>query len=221
MFLFNLGHGARGKAAPTLGTFTVPAKVHTSVPFTLTAPTSNSAGTWSYTSSNTSVATVSGSTVTIIAAGNSTITATQAETSTHTSGVRTAPLSVTTDVLGYFSVRANGYRYLGPNYATFYVARITSAEVGAWTAGACPSPQTGEVRYNAQADPSPGDYTPYMYVACYQSDYAAVKASAITAYRNTQTGAWTNPLLTRRGLSTVRATVNIGVNAIILNIYAA
>jgi len=63
---------------PTLGAFTVPAKVAGAANFTLTAPTTNSAGAFTYTSSNLNVATISGSTVTVVGAGTSTITATQA-----------------------------------------------------------------------------------------------------------------------------------------------
>jgi predicted RecA/RadA family phage recombinase len=44
--------------APTLGTFTVPSKTIGDSPFNLTAPTSNSNGSFSYTSSNTAVATI-------------------------------------------------------------------------------------------------------------------------------------------------------------------
>ncbi|WP_396141566.1 Ig-like domain-containing protein, partial [Flavobacterium sp.] len=62
----------------TLGTFTVPAKVVGDASFELTAPTSNSNGAFTYTSSNPAVATISGSTVTIVGAGTSIITATQA-----------------------------------------------------------------------------------------------------------------------------------------------
>ncbi|CAN1512614.1 Secretion system C-terminal sorting domain [Flavobacteriaceae bacterium] len=63
---------------PTLGAFTVPAKVAGDAAFDLTAPTSTSTGAFTYTSSNAGVATISGSTVTIVGAGTSTITATQA-----------------------------------------------------------------------------------------------------------------------------------------------
>ena len=64
---------------PTISGFTVPSNITTaSAPFTLTAPTSNSAGAFSYTSSNTSVATISGNTVTVKGVGSTTITATQA-----------------------------------------------------------------------------------------------------------------------------------------------
>ena len=90
--------GSGGLPAPTFGTFTVPAKSPGDAPFTLTAPSSNSSGAFSYASSNTAVATVSGSTVTIVAAGTSTITATQAADATHASGSVTATLTVGSSV---------------------------------------------------------------------------------------------------------------------------
>ena len=55
-------------------------------PFTLTDPSSNSIGTFSYSSLNTSVATVSGRTVTIVGAGPASIRATQAVTTNYTGG---------------------------------------------------------------------------------------------------------------------------------------
>ena len=63
---------------PTLSNFTIPPKVIGDPPFSLVSPTSDSQGTFSYTSNNLSVATVSGSTVTIVGPGSSTITALQA-----------------------------------------------------------------------------------------------------------------------------------------------
>ena len=63
---------------PTIS-FAIPAKNISDAPFSLTSPiiTSNSAGAISFTSSNTSVATISGSTVTIVGIGTTTITANQ------------------------------------------------------------------------------------------------------------------------------------------------
>ncbi len=88
------------KATPvTLGTFTVPAKEVGDAAFSLTAPTSNSPGAFTYTSSNTNVATISGSTVTIVGAGTSTITAAQAATGNYGSASTTASLVVTLPVL--------------------------------------------------------------------------------------------------------------------------
>jgi hypothetical protein len=62
--------------------------------FNLTDPSSNSIGAFSYTSSNTSVATVSGKTVTIVGAGSTTITAIQEATTNYLSGTKTSTLIV-------------------------------------------------------------------------------------------------------------------------------
>ena len=78
----------------TLTDFSVPAKVFGSLPFTITAPKSNSTGPFTYTSSNLSVATISGNTVTIIAPGVTTITAKQAATSDFVSATITAQFTV-------------------------------------------------------------------------------------------------------------------------------
>ena len=80
---------------PTITGFTVPAKLVGDAPFTLTAPTSNSSGAFTYMSSNTSVATISGSTVTIVGAGTSTITANQAADGGFVAGSTSAVLVVT------------------------------------------------------------------------------------------------------------------------------
>jgi hypothetical protein len=60
----------------------------------LTAPTSNSGGAFTYTSSNTAVATISGTTVTIVGTGTSVITATQAANGAYGSGSTTASFVV-------------------------------------------------------------------------------------------------------------------------------
>lgn len=110
----------RNNPAPTIGTFTVPAKTVGAANFSLIAPSSNSSGSWSYTSSDANVATISGSTVTVVGAGTAVITATQAATSTYaigtatanlvvtgpdapTSGAPTPPARVATDVISLFS----------------------------------------------------------------------------------------------------------------------
>jgi hypothetical protein len=64
---------------PVLTNFVVAARVYGSGPFDLTNPTSSpSGGIFTFTSSNTEVATISGRRVTILKAGNTTITATRA-----------------------------------------------------------------------------------------------------------------------------------------------
>lgn len=75
---------------PTLGAFTIPNANVGDAPITLVAPTSNSSGAWTYSSSNTNVATIAGSTLTIVGGGTSTITATQAAAGGFGQGVATA-----------------------------------------------------------------------------------------------------------------------------------
>ncbi len=91
---------------PTLGSFTVANKTFGSAPFTLTAPTSNSTGAFSYTSSNTNVATVSGNTVTVVGIGSTTITANQAATTNYSAASTSATFTVVgiSPTLGSFSV---------------------------------------------------------------------------------------------------------------------
>jgi len=70
-------------ASPTLTNFANILKILADGSFQLVAPSSNSGGSISYTSSDTTVATISGTIVTILQAGTTTITALQAETSTY------------------------------------------------------------------------------------------------------------------------------------------
>jgi hypothetical protein len=72
--------------SPTITNFTVPSKLVGASAFALTAPTSNSTGAFTYSSSNTAVATISGSTVTVVGAGVTIITATQAATGSYSTG---------------------------------------------------------------------------------------------------------------------------------------
>jgi hypothetical protein len=81
-------------ATPSLGIFTVPAKVFGSAAFVLTSPTSTSSGAWSYSSGNTNVATISGNTVTIRGVGTAVITATQAASGNFTGASTTGNLVV-------------------------------------------------------------------------------------------------------------------------------
>lgn len=82
------------KIQPTLSNFTPIVKTFHDGSFTVNIPTSNSTGTFSYTSSNPAVATIIGNTVTIIGIGVTTITATQQADSTYSSGVITSTLTI-------------------------------------------------------------------------------------------------------------------------------
>jgi len=85
---------SNGKLLPTLGSFTIPTKTFGDAAFTLTAPSSNSDGGFTYSSSNTSIASISGTQVTMLDSGSVTITATQAATSNYLSGTTTATLTI-------------------------------------------------------------------------------------------------------------------------------
>lgn len=79
---------------PVIAPLTIPSKIIGDAPFNLMAPTSNSLGAFTYTSSNNSVATISGNTVTIVGAGVSTITATQDASAPYLTGQVSANLLV-------------------------------------------------------------------------------------------------------------------------------
>ena len=88
-------YGDQVSFAPfALGTFANINKTYGQPAFTLVNPTSTSPGTFSYTSSNEDVATISGNTVTIVGAGSSTITATQAASGAFASASTTCTLTV-------------------------------------------------------------------------------------------------------------------------------
>jgi len=84
-----------GGEGPTLGDFPDLAKAETDAPFALVAPSSKGPGEFTYTSSNTEVATISGKTVTILGVGTTTITATQAAVGSYNSSSTSAVLTVT------------------------------------------------------------------------------------------------------------------------------
>jgi hypothetical protein len=79
---------------PTISAFTVPAATVGDAPFELTQPTSDSPGSFSYTSSNQAVATISGNIVTVVGVGTSLITATQAASGAYLTGSISANLLV-------------------------------------------------------------------------------------------------------------------------------
>jgi uncharacterized protein YjbI with pentapeptide repeats len=117
--------------APTIGALTAPAKNFGAVAFDLTAPSSNSNGAITYTSSNTAVATVtSGGTVSIVGAGSTTITATQAATTNYNAGSVTASLVVSpiAPTIGTFTIPQKNI-----NDSSFNVSAPSSNSTGAFT----------------------------------------------------------------------------------------
>lgn len=81
------------KPAPVIGTFNS-REISTGSSQLISAPSSQSTGTWSYSSSNPAIASVSGATISGIAVGTVTITATQAGTPTFAPSVRTFTVTV-------------------------------------------------------------------------------------------------------------------------------
>jgi hypothetical protein len=120
--------------APTFGTFTVPAKLVGDADFTITPPSSNSTGAFTYSSSNTNVATiVNGNQIHVVGfTGTSTITANQAASASYSAGSTTATLTVTSPnpapTLGTFTV--------GPklsNDANFTITPPTTNSTGTFS----------------------------------------------------------------------------------------
>jgi surface protein len=83
-----------GYITPTLSNFSIPNKTYGNAPFTITDPSSNSPGAFSYTSSNQLIADISGKIISITGSGSATITATQAATANYTSGTIDASFNV-------------------------------------------------------------------------------------------------------------------------------
>jgi uncharacterized protein YjdB len=71
------------KADPNLRNFSIDTKTFGETPFNIIDPSSNSDGSFNYTSSNTSVAAIDGSNVTIVGAGETLIKATQIATANY------------------------------------------------------------------------------------------------------------------------------------------
>ena len=102
---------------PTITNFTIPTKVVGAVPFIITAPTSNSSGAFTYTSGNTSVATIVGNTITVVGAGTSIITATQAAAGGYGAGSIATPFVVT---VGSIMIAAPAPTVLGTNVLSLF-----------------------------------------------------------------------------------------------------
>jgi hypothetical protein len=116
--------------APSLGVFSIPNRSFGSPSFTLNPPPSTSPGTWSYSSGNTNVATVSGNTVTIRGVGTAVITATQAESGNFLAASARGNLVVNKAIptLGVFVVPAKTY-----GAPPFALTAPTSSSTGAWS----------------------------------------------------------------------------------------
>ena len=119
-------------ATPSLSNFGPISKTYGDAAFGLTAPTSDSSGAFTYTSSNTAVATISGSTVTVVGVGTSTITATQAADGNYAQASTTATLTVTVATPSLTGLGLSSSSVVFGGTAPTIVAP-TSASIGAIT----------------------------------------------------------------------------------------
>lgn len=107
-------------ATPSFGSFVAPAKTFGDSQFTMAPPSSPSSGAFSFTSSNTGVATINASTgvVVVVGAGSTTITASQLAASPYTARSATSVLTVakaTAALSGFGGMTSGlaGVRYVG------------------------------------------------------------------------------------------------------------
>jgi hypothetical protein len=117
--------------ATELGIFNVPAKQLSSAPFELIPPTSSRPGSFSYQSSNPSVAVINGSTLTIVGIGTATITAIQSEYQKYAATSTSAEFKVTEfepPTLGVFTIPE---KIIGD--ASFQLTPPSSNSTGAFT----------------------------------------------------------------------------------------
>ncbi|WP_132051187.1 MBG domain-containing protein [Pseudocnuella soli] len=119
-----------GKATPVLSAFAPINKIYGDAAFELTAPTSASNGSFTYTSSNAGVAGINANTVTITGAGNATITATQAETANYKAASVTATITVAKAAPAIDTIAAINKTY---GDAAFALVAPTSNSTGAFT----------------------------------------------------------------------------------------
>ena len=80
---------------PVIGALNIPAAAEGDLPFDIVDPSSTSPGSFSYTSSNTAVATITGNTVFVVAKGTTTITCTQAASPPFVEGTKSVNFVVT------------------------------------------------------------------------------------------------------------------------------
>lgn len=122
--------GPQAIVAPTLSNFAISAKSVGSS-FQLTAPTTNSAGAFTYTSNNTAVATISGTTVSVVGVGNVIITATQAANGSYLAGSITAAFTATNLIIPTLGTLAVPNKVFGD--APFNLTPPTTNSGGAFT----------------------------------------------------------------------------------------
>ncbi len=120
---------------PSISGFSIPNKNMGNAPFTITAPTSNSAGAFSYTSTNTGVATVSGNTITLVGVGYTHIKATQAAAGAYVAGTISTTLTVASGLAQTPSTAAPVPTKAAANVVSMYSNTYTNRSPDTWSAG--------------------------------------------------------------------------------------
>lgn len=116
------------KSDPGLSNFAAVTKTYFDGSYTLSPPTTLSSGAFTYTSSNTAVATISGTTVTIVGAGVAIITANQASDATYLANSISADLTVNAVTV---VTKNGGATNTNPNYVNKNGAMGTTSGVSA------------------------------------------------------------------------------------------
>jgi hypothetical protein len=124
----------KSATTPTITNFTIPSKNMGNTPFSITAPTSNSTGAFTYTSSNPAVATILGSTITIVGIGNTTIKATQAAVGGFTAGTKSTMFTVNSGLASAPTTAAPTPTKLPANVISLFSNAYTNIPVGTWSA---------------------------------------------------------------------------------------
>ena len=119
---------------PTITGLTIPSKTLGTAPFAITAPTSNSTGAFTYTSSNPAVATVSGNMLTVVGVGYTYITAKQAAAGTYGAGTKSTTFVVTTGLPTTPTVAAPTPTKPAANVISLFSNAYTNRTVDTWSA---------------------------------------------------------------------------------------
>lgn len=119
---------------PTITAFSIPVKAVGSPAFTITAPTSNSSGAFTYTSSNLAVATVSGSTITVVGVGSTTIKATQAAAGGFVVGTKSTTFNVVSGLPSMPTVAAPTPTKAQANVISLFSNAYQNRTVDTWSA---------------------------------------------------------------------------------------
>ena len=175
-----------GRRTPTVGAITVPSKTFGDAPFTVPAPSSNSSGAWTFTSSDVSILEVEGATgnAVIKAAGTVTVRAVQAQTATDESIAESVTLVI---------AKAS------PSYGSFVLPSIDTTAITAQSitvpksTSPVPFVFTSSDRTVATVDPSTGRITVVgpgtTVISASQAEGANFRSGAVSATLNVAKGA--------------------------------